>query len=359
MIAVGDAIQAGKDKSLSELADTIALFPAERHDVAGPQRMDGAVDKNIIAAYTCPKGELLGSAVVIAPGGGVFPSGLIVNARGEALCHPTFCPGVNPANERPRAGWRRWEDEIYEVFEIDADIPVLPVLHHASHIYGHWLVDLLPRAVLARATVGNLHLAVSENAPRFAYKLLAEFGFESNLIKVPPRALVRARQLVGAPFMRQESFVRSQFSVFRSAALALRCPAEPDLKVYVSRSGIAKRSRLLWNCDEVEQIFRASGFQILHPQNLPLPEQIDIFSKARVLAGEEGSGLHSSVFAPDSCKVIIMKSASNGSTIQQALCDRSGQKTQYLIGAPFRFPGPNRDANFFLDLRQVIRALAA
>lgn len=59
-------------------------------------------------------------------------------------------------------------------------------------------------------------------------------------------------------------------------------------RVYISRSRVAGRG--LVNEPAVEDLFREKGFTIVHPQELPIEDQIRIFANARFLASGRGIG---------------------------------------------------------------------
>lgn len=81
----------------------------------------------------------------------------------------------------------------------------------------------------------------------------------------------------------------------RLAANAASSLARPD-RIYLSRSGPKVMNRSALSEPEVEAIFRNHGFQILHPETLPLADQAALISSATHVAGFSGSQLHLSVF---------------------------------------------------------------
>lgn len=82
---------------------------------------------------------------------------------------------------------------------------------------------------------------------------------------------------------------------------ALLAPRGPE-RLYLSRSRMGQddtRSdfRSLRNEDEIERVFAAHGFEIVHPQDIPFAEQIALYRNARVMAGPNGSALHNCMFS--------------------------------------------------------------
>lgn len=86
----------------------------------------------------------------------------------------------------------------------------------------------------------------------------------------------------------------------------------PRSRVYLSRSHFhrvhnydpaAARSTPAWD-DHLEAAFTAAGFTVVHPETLPLEEQLAIVRGADVIAGQAGSALHLTAFAHSGSTVI-------------------------------------------------------
>src|SRR5438876_7035256 len=58
-----------------------------------------------------------------------------------------------------------------------------------------------------------------------------------------------------------------------------------------------RSNRLLLNHEAVLKAVSDAGLTALMPEQLPWPEQLAMFSKARIVAGEFGSGLHNTLFS--------------------------------------------------------------
>ncbi|MGE4551631.1 MAG: glycosyltransferase 61 family protein [Desulfovibrionaceae bacterium] len=68
-------------------------------------------------------------------------------------------------------------------------------------------------------------------------------------------------------------------------------------KIFYSRGQLIPRLRKYYNAAEVEAVFRAHGFTVVHPQAYPFQKQLAIARRAKVIAGEEGSAFCSAIFA--------------------------------------------------------------
>lgn len=83
-------------------------------------------------------------------------------------------------------------------------------------------------------------------------------------------------------------------------------------RIYLSRSRLEKRrttkQRNADNERSAEEWFERNGFDIIHPQLLPLPEQIALCRNAQVIAGCDGSALHMAMFARPGARMLAIDS---------------------------------------------------
>ena len=94
--------------------------------------------------------------------------------------------------------------------------------------------------------------------------------------------------------------------------IAARVEPGPDPLVYLSRSVFhddlrheEKRVRMSREWErELDESFADRGFRVVHPQTMPIPEQVAIVRGARVLAGSTGSALHLAAFAGPGTRVL-------------------------------------------------------
>ncbi|OLO37215.1 hypothetical protein BTR23_13900 [Alkalihalophilus pseudofirmus] len=79
-------------------------------------------------------------------------------------------------------------------------------------------------------------------------------------------------------------------------------------KIYVSRSKLINKRRRLLNELEVEKVFSSKGFSIIHPQELSINKQINLFRNAKIIAGPSGSAMYNCVFQNKPIKKLILSS---------------------------------------------------
>jgi len=109
-----------------------------------------------------------------------------------------------------------------------------------------------------------------------------------------------------------------------------------DRKIFFSRSRLKEEARKSINAAEVDAFFVAQGFEVLHPQEMPIKEQILTVCSAKCLAGEEGSALHLSIFNPylETCIILDSGRFTKAGAIpdtQKLLNDKLNCKTVYCL----------------------------
>lgn len=84
---------------------------------------------------------------------------------------------------------------------------------------------------------------------------------------------------------------------------------DPDLALYVSRSGLASSRGQFLQERSLEAALTAEGYRIVHPETLPIEEQINLYLRASRLIFADGSAVHLwSLFGhPDQRAALILR----------------------------------------------------
>jgi capsular polysaccharide biosynthesis protein len=112
-------------------------------------------------------------------------------------------------------------------------------------------------------------------------------------------------------------------------------------RIFISRPMGAER--LLEQHHEVEALFERNGFAIVHPEKLPIEDQIALFSGAKMIAGLGGSAMHNAVFASPDCPMLILQTRSMGTRVDITLAEPE-RRLGYVfgrtvpLGSPFSSP---------------------
>ena len=179
---------------------------------------------------------------------------------------------------------------------IQGSVAVLATLS-ARDYYGHWMMDLLPRAtMLKRGGIRFEDLAgVYLPKPRHQYQLdmLTRLGVDPDQIidaDVVPH--LRAGELI-VPSCYANVFIASGWCCETLRALVPRPPAGPGTAgrlIYVSRSDTTHR-RLVNEAELLRDVLEPSGFVPVWPERLTLAQQAAVFASADVVVSPLGSSV--------------------------------------------------------------------
>jgi hypothetical protein len=249
----------------------------------------------------------------------------------------------------------------------------LPLVRPGDHIYGHWLIDILPKLwlFLQANDLGATKLILRQNTPEFARKMLAFLGVgkESLVYFNHNRHNLKVDRAFYVTNLRKNQMVHPKMAEFSDAWCRTllkdapegwqRTAAGASKKVFISRGTWQKphQHRVCHNNAEIEAQVAAFGdWTIYHPQNDTLSQQAAVFSEAEVIMGEEGSGMHNSLLMPKGAEVVTLRSPHNHSMIQGGLCRVRQQSEHVAFGAVGAGGKVNRNVNFSVDpalLREI------
>lgn len=209
----------------------------------------------------------------------------------------------------------------------------------AGH-YGHFLTHDLTRLWAwdeAVESFPDLHILLggtgAEHAvPSFVLEMLAAFGIGEDRVTVltgPTRVerLVTATQAFQQPmFLAPEA--AGVWSRIRDALVRSADDVTVPAQVFVARSDQVRRA--CRNSAEVEQRFAEAGFEIVHPELLPLAVQAKIFAQADAIAGYAGSGMINAVWSHEPATRLVISSRSYPAINEYHLARHFGSELHYL-----------------------------
>ena len=209
------------------------------------------------------------------------------------------------------------------------------------NVYGHWLVDFLPRLhVLSRAgyDLARLRFVLPHDCPVFAFNLLGSIGVSAEQLVFYDHVAERVQfdELVVPTNLRTGGRLHSLFASATRGWVNRVLPDESDgspvARLFVSRA-LTRSERNLGNRAVIEQLARAAGLEIVHPETLSPQDQIALFRGARQVVGEYGSGLHATIFGSGSLHCCALRGTSHWlGFIQSSLAGAFGQSVSYVFG---------------------------
>jgi len=320
-------------------AGYVELSPASRSVPLAPAFVLGPFPAPITRFYF-GETEALSVGCYNLADAGVTSHGLLVRDGRLVLCDQLNLNPGSIAEARLYGAVR--EGAGYTSF---IDGPVVSLAGPGHLIYGHWLVDFLPKLYVLHATGFDPHTArylIPANTPGFAFEWLHLLGIRNNqLIRFDPyRETVGASRLIVPTLLRTNSRAHG---IFRNAALyivslatqrgGMLPPAPGRERIFVSRRSANRDGRALLNRDTIERMAEEAGFALVEPETLPILEQIALFAGAGQIIGEYGSALHGSMFAPPGAMVCALRaSAFHPGFLQSGVCQAMRQSIGYLFG---------------------------
>jgi len=261
---------------------------------------------------------------------------------------PAFWHGVHPPYAQ-----RMFPGEDAGVTGRDAESivrissPVAHLGHWTSHIYGHFLLEMLPKVVgflELKAIYPDLKLLVSNWAGERSMSILRILIRGEDLCIYDAKTQrVEAGELLLLPSLFHDRVVHPAMDHFRTLAHSQAVPPRTSPpRIFVSKSRWrlthSQDFRFLANEAEIRSFLEQRGFLTVFPEELPWPEQVSLFAGARVIVGEYTSALHNALFSPAGSVVIGLNRINQ---VQDSIASYAGHRIGYVLpsdGRP-RIPG--------------------
>jgi Glycosyltransferase 61 len=189
--------------------------------------------------------------------------------------------------------------------------------------YGHFIVEMLPKAFLVRQHFPNtpLYYIVPGDRARLGDVIMDSF----QMLGIDGQYLVRCSQepaffeeVILVDGLTQHGQYMSPVVVECLDCLASMVVPEPGERIYVSRR--SAHFRKLRNEDELAPIFKEYGYRVIDPGVLPFRAQIAAFRGARSIIGVDGAGMTNICFAPPGAMVTCLTPATMPETFYWFLC---------------------------------------
>lgn len=185
--------------------------------------------------------------------------------------------------------------------------PVLFVFGPGFPIYGHWLIDYLPKVAIAKAVLKDAfpayRIPLPADTPDFVFDTIVEMcGVDRAQFLTFDRlkeSLFCESACVPTVAYSGEYRFHPFFAEFYKSHVQ-PSPAPPHRRLCLSRRNYEAGTRSLWRVLDQRALFEemavARGYEIVCPEDLSIAEQIALFDSAACIVGEYGSALHNSIF---------------------------------------------------------------
>lgn len=204
-------------------------------------------------------------------------------------------------------------------------------------IFGHWLVDFLPKLYVLEAAgfdLGKMKFLVPSNTPGFVVELLAICGISpSQLVPFGATESLRGEILIPTtPHNGVQGPLYADVARFLRRRIGVRAGGGTPQSLFISRAKTSQ-SRPCRNREAIERIAQDAGLAIVYPEQLPLSEQFRLYAAAKLVVGEYGSSLHCTLFSePGTIVCALRGSRDHPGFIQTAIGRALYQPTGYVFG---------------------------
>lgn len=206
--------------------------------------------------------------------------------------------------------------------------------------YGHVTTEIISR-LWAWSTAKQLYPDLkaivtpkegSKDIPSYERMILGAFGIEDSDIVCVNKPFVVESILAATPMFANPKYVHpSCRDIWDTIRDRLRTSSEDrPRKIFVNRpTGLARECR---NGEDVVDVFRSFGFEVLYPENMSLGDQVDTFAKADVVAGFGGSGMLNSIFSDSPGTKIVIAPNTYTAANEYLISSVNGDEIHYLYG---------------------------
>jgi len=214
------------------------------------------------------------------------------------------------------------------------------LLRRGDSIHGHWLLEVLPRALTAMKFISDdAVFLVAAHIHKYQVEMLEALGVPpEKLFRLAPGEAVRCDELWVPSVMHTNELWLHPFANETYNALISAVGSDPDQnpthneRIFVSRASRSRDPRPLLNSAELERIAKRNGYRIIDPGAVPWRDQVKFFSRASKVVGLCGSGLHNTVFTGSDAHVCAIQPNQNSNFLQTSIATVRGHSISYLIG---------------------------
>jgi capsular polysaccharide biosynthesis protein len=215
--------------------------------------------------------------------------------------------------------------------------------------FYHTVAQYLSRLALLHKNelLEGRKLLVPDSLGGGAYAVLDAMGISrEQLVLAPSGHDVRLNTaLMPSPSFEMRKPQRAEIYALRDLILSRHGASGPqDQRIYISRRTL--NNRILTNEPELETIAQDLGYLVIQPETLPFPEQVALFSRAKVIVGSTGAGLVNMLHARPGATVVCMTLKDHAIDFWPIMAKDLGHEFAFLAGQSF-FPDAPTQAQTF------------
>lgn len=201
-------------------------------------------------------------------------------------------------------------------------------------IYGHWLLDFVPQLMLTRMmSLAPDTKFVFAQVSAWMETLLGVMGisnYEACHDQMTSHRSLRKPSGLKCGYAMSEPINGMAWNELRTHFNHLNCQRPvPDVdNLFISRKKWAGQ-RSLADYAKLEAMMETLGFTVMHPEQHDLRDQAHLFSNARLIVGEDGSGLHSVMLTNPGAVLGVLILPDRSNLWHAAICDAMGHRVAF------------------------------
>jgi capsular polysaccharide biosynthesis protein len=234
---------------------------------------------------------------------------------GKLIMSPEFMPEYWRSLVKNTGSLRIDEERELPLRRIDE--PTIVFSGHGIDVYGHLLIEMLPRLMVARRALGTAAsdwcLLLEQGTPAWFRRILVrDLGIRESTLRFfnPYREQIELRYAALPALASWDGWFHPFCAEIMDEVTTLLNASRHDLqvpRVFISRALFSNPATLKRRClNEIEIAKIAAkefGFAVIASETLSWRAQVALFHNAHVILGEFGSGLHSALFAKPGSRV--------------------------------------------------------
>jgi hypothetical protein len=225
---------------------------------------------------------------------------------------------------------------------------------------GHWLMDgILRLSVLEAAGLAkDTKFIVPDTLPKYTQPLEA-LGYSPDRWGGLREGHWEVENLLVPSYLAPSGFIRPWAARWIRGRLGVEHPSPGKRRLWISRS--RARYRRLQNEEEIFAVLAQSGFEKIELEEMTFRQQVDVLSRAGVVAGPHGAGMTNLLFAPRGTRVLELFPPEFVNPVFYSMANSLDQEYYYLTG--FSLPDDRNSEgakdldHFWVDPHKIVQSV--
>ncbi len=245
--------------------------------------------------------------------------------------------------------------------QIEESRPVIVAYDRGYTTYGHFLIDVLPRLLIAEQMLGadfrGTPILLPHRLPAWGREIFdLIFPNVKTLTFDSEQSSLRLRRAILPTHCHNyymfHPLAKNLFENLKERAQPI-APTQPAEFIFLSRAEVSSNRRVI-GFTAIEEHAASLGATILRPETISWREQLGYFAGAKLVVGEYGSGLHNTVFSGEDVRTL---SINRLQFLQSFIGALNRQRLTYVLPSSIHIE--NGIENLAFENEAIIQTLGA